>query len=97
MSDSGLVALLSDLAAGKGTIPLSVSIKEDEEVQRLKAENEALRARILTQQSELERVSYRFRCESILNNSLVDVCRAHGIQLDQAFFARPYSEEKQSL
>lgn len=87
-----LSSLLSDLAAGKGAIPLSVSLKEDEEVKRLKEENEALQSRISGLQAELNRTQYYFRCESVLNNQLVDLCRENGIKLDSAFFARPYSE-----
>lgn len=87
-----LSSLLSDLAAGKGAIPLSVSLKEDEEVQRLREEISVLQARNSTLQIELDRAQYLFRCESILNNQLVDLCRQHGIKLDSAFFARPYSE-----
>lgn len=88
-----LSSLLSDLAAGKGAIPLSVSIKEDEEVKRLKEENEALQSRLNGLQAELDRAQYLFRCESILNNQLVDLCRERGIKLDSAFFQRPYSSE----
>ncbi len=87
-----LSSLLSDLAAGKGAIPLSVSLKEDEEVQRLREEISVLQARNSTLQIELDRAQYLFRCESILNNQLVDLCRQHGIKLDSSFFARPYSE-----
>ena len=87
-----LSSLLSDLAAGKGAIPLSISVKEDEEVQRLREEVSELQARNSTLQIELDRAQYLFRCESILNNQLVDLCRERGIKLDSAFFARPYSE-----
>lgn len=87
-----LSSLLSDLAAGKGAIPLSISLKEDDEVKRLREENAALQSQINGLQAELDRVVYRFRCESILNNQLVDLCRERGIKLDSAFFARPYSE-----
>lgn len=87
-----LSSLLTDLAAGKGAIPLSISLKEDEEVKRLKEENEALQSRLNGLQAELNRAQYYFRCESVLNNQLVDLCRQHGIKLDSAFFARPYSE-----
>lgn len=87
-----LSSLLSDLAAGKGAIPLSISLKEDEEVKRLKEENTALQSQIIGLQAEVNRAQYLFRCESVLNNQLVDLCRQHGIILDSAFFARPYSE-----
>lgn len=87
-----LSSLLSDLAAGKGAIPLSISLKEDEEVKRLKEENMALQSRINGLQAELNRAEYLFRCESVLNNQLIDLCRENGIILDSSFFARPYSE-----
>lgn len=87
-----LSSLLAECLAGKGAIPLSISVKEDEEVQRLREEVSALQARNSALQSELDRAQYLFRCESILNNSLVDLCRKHGIELNAAFFQRPYSD-----
>lgn len=86
-----LSSLLSDLlAAGKGAIPLSISLKEDEEVQRLREEISVLQARNSTLQSELDRAQYLYRCESILNNKLVDTLRSNGIQLGAEYFQRPF-------
>lgn len=87
-----LSSLLAECLAGKGAIPLSISLKEDEEIKRLKAENEALQSRVDTLQAELNRAQYLFRCESMVNNQLVDLCRDHGIKIDSAFFQRPYSD-----
>ena len=87
-----LSSLLAECLAGKGAIPLSISLKEDEEIQRLKAENESLQSRVDILQSELNRAQYLFRCESMVNNQLVDLCRDHGIKIDSAFFQRPYSD-----
>lgn len=86
-----LSSLLSDvLTAGKGAIPLSISLKEDEEVQRLREEISDLQARNSTLQDELDRAQYLFRCESILNNKLVDLLRENGIALGSEFFQRPF-------
>lgn len=93
MISSDIPVILSSLVEkGGGAIPLSISIKEDEEVQRLKAENEQLLSRIHQLQQQVNRTEYLFRCESTLNNNLVDLCRQHGIKIDKAFFNRPYSE-----
>lgn len=91
-SPDTLSSLLAECLAGKGAIPLSISVKEDEEVQRLREEVSELQARNCTLQIDLDRAQYLFRCESILNNQLVDLCRQHGIKLDSAFFQRPYSD-----
>lgn len=86
-----LSSLLSDLlAAGKGAIPLSISLKEDEEVQRLKEEVSTLTAQLNGKQAELDRAEYLFRCESVLNNKLVDIVRENGIALGPEFFQRPF-------
>lgn len=86
-----LSSLLSDiLTAGKGAIPLSISLKEDEEVQRLREQVSALAAQLNAKQTELDRVEYLFRCESVLNNKLVDIVRENGISLGPEFFQRPF-------
>lgn len=86
-----LLSLLSEaLTAGKGAIPLSISLKEDEEVQRLKEQVSTLTAQLNGKQAELDRAEYLFRCESILNNKLVDLIRENGISLGPEFFQRPF-------
>lgn len=86
-----LSSLLSDvLSAGKGAIPLSISLKEDEEVQRLRQEVSELQEQLKASQAELDRAQYLFRCESVINNKLVDLLRENGIALDAGFFQRPY-------
>lgn len=92
MSDAVLSSFISSLLKGEGSIPLSISLKEDEEVKRLREENEQLLSRINQLQQQINRTEYLFRCESTLNNNLVDLCRQHGIKIDKAFFNRPYSE-----
>lgn len=86
-----LSSLLSDvLSAGKGAIPLSISLKEDEEVQRLRQEVSDLQAKLNGTQAELDRAQYLYRCESVLNNKLVDLLRENGIALGSEFFQRPF-------
>lgn len=87
-----LSLLISHLASGERVIPLSVSLKDDEEVRQLRTQVAELTDRLSVLQHELDRAQYLFRCESILNNQLVDLLREKGIKIGPEFFARPYSE-----
>lgn len=89
-SDQISSLLNSLLSAGKGSIPLSISLKEDEEVQMLRQQVSALEEQLNAKQVELDRTEYLFKCESILNNKLVDLIRDNGISLGSDFFKRPY-------
>lgn len=87
------VALLSRVVADKQSIPLSISIKDDNEVIALKEEISALQSKIDSLKVTLNRTEYLYKCESFLNNRLVDLCRSNGITLGADFFVRPYEEE----
>lgn len=49
-----------------------------------------LEAQLNAKQAELDRAEYLFKCESILNNKLVDLIRENGVSLGPDFFKRPY-------
>lgn len=89
-SDQLSSLLNSLLSTGKGAIPLSISLKEDEEVQRLKSEIEVLEERCAVLAKDKDRAEYLYRCESVLNNKLVDTIRENGIELSPEFFIRPF-------
>lgn len=59
-------------------------------MQRLRNENLELQERLNSLQTELDRAQYLFRCESVLNNKLVDLIRENGIALGPEVFQRPY-------
>lgn len=89
-SSSDLLALLSSLlAAGEG-IPLQVTVKTDDEVLRLRQEVADLRVDLDKLQQDFTRVEYHYRCESVINTELVDLCRKHGIKIRPSLFKRPY-------
>lgn len=78
--------LNSLLSAGKGSIPLSISLKDDNEVIALKeriaaleAENEALR-------TEKNRVEFSSRCFYAQNQEMFDLLRDHGIKYKKSMF-----------
>ena len=53
------------------------------EVARLKAEGEAAKA-------AYNHLEYQFRCESVINQELVDLCRENGVNFRPALNARPW-------
>ena len=87
-----LLTLLSQLLLeGEGAIPIRVSLRSDDEIIALRSQVVALSESMEKLQRDFDRVEYRFRCESVLNNDLVDLCREHGIKIEPSFFKRPYS------
>lgn len=88
-----LLSLLSQLLLeGEGAIPIRVSLRSDEEIIALRNQVAMLSESVQRLQRDVDRAEYHFRCESVLNNALVDLCREHGIKIEPSFFKRPYSD-----
>ena len=69
---------------------LHITLSPSEELLALRRENEDLRQELDRLRSDFKRNEYRFACESILNNKLIDLCRESGIEVPKTFFNRPY-------
>lgn len=50
----------------------------------LREELKAVRSELDSLRVEYNRAEYRFRCESVINNRLIDLCRENGLRVDPA-------------
>lgn len=71
-------------------IEVHVVLKTDDEIIRLRAEKAALEARLAEMTAMRDRAEYQFRCECVVNQQLVDLCRASGVKFRPALKDRPW-------
>lgn len=82
---------LSCLIGGAGGRPLEVNvhITPSDEVQELRARAADLQERLDSLQADYNRIEYYYRCESLVNMELIDLCRKHGVEVRPSIFHRP--------
>ena len=82
---------LSCLIGGAGGRPLEVNvhITPSDEVQKLRDSVADLQKRLESLQADYNRVEYYYRCESLVNMELIDLCRKHGVEVRPSIFQRP--------
>lgn len=73
-----------------GGLPVHVRVSPDDEVLSLREQVQSLTEALSGLRKEYTRAEYLYRCETVINSRLVDVCRSHGIKLEASFFSRPY-------
>lgn len=73
-----------------GGLPVHVRVSPDDEVLSLRQQVQTLTESLAALRRDFTHTEYLYRCETVINNRLVDVCRAHGIKLEASFFSRPY-------
>lgn len=82
---------LSCLIGGAGGRPLEVNvhITPSDEVQELRTRLADLQKRVDSLQADYNRVEYYYRCESLVNMELIDLCRKHGVEVRTSMLHRP--------
>lgn len=75
----------------KSPLCVRVILTTSDEVQALRAQVAQLKADLAALQSSFERAEYLYRCETLINCQLVDLCKAEGIVIPRRLFNRPDS------
>lgn len=88
LSSEDKYALLS-LIREEG-IRLDITLTNSDEVMQLRARVAELEAALDQTRTELHRVEYLFRCETLINTSLHDLCKTHHVKVPKRLFDRPY-------
>lgn len=71
-------------------LEIHVRVSPDDEVLALRARVAELEAKAAEAEEERRRVEYMYRCETLINTELVDLCRAHKVPFREALKARPW-------
>ena len=93
--DRDFLSALSRLldGVGEGSFRLHVSLEEAPVVRQLRSQVSDLQAEVDRLQSELNRLEYLYRCETLVNCELTDLCRAHKIKVRPSMAARPRKDD----
>jgi len=78
---------------GQGGAPLrlEVSVTPSDEVQRLRQDAADLRRQLDDLQARYNRVEYLYRCETLINFQLADLCKENGVKVPRRLYDRPDS------
>ena len=72
---------------------LTIYLEDARRVRELEAQLAALERENARLAEELRVVSFRYRCETVVNLELQDLCRAHGVAYRPSLAARPWEAE----
>lgn len=87
-------AVNSQFTKGEGTMEeLKIYLEDSGRVKDLEARVAGLEGENASLIAEVRRLEFKFRCESIVNAELVDLCRAEGVDIRPALKRRPWEEE----
>lgn len=70
-----------------------VRLTPSDEVLELRERARKLEQELSKLQEDFKRVEYYYRCESLVNMELLDLCKAHGVKVRASMFQRPKLEE----
>lgn len=71
-------------------IEIHVRLSPDDEVLALRAKVAELEGKLEAERQRANTAEFRHRCESIINQELVDLCHKHGIKYRSALENRPW-------
>lgn len=71
-------------------LEVRVILRTDDEILALRARVAALEAELADMSAQRDRLEYMYRCESIINQELVDLCRASGVNYRPSLEGRPW-------
>ena len=71
-------------------LEIHVRVSPDDEVRGLRARVAELEAQLEREKTRANEAEFRHRCESIINQELVDLCRAHKVPFREALKRRPW-------
>ena len=72
-------------------LEIHVRVSPDDEVLALRARVAELEAEAAQRDRAYKDLEFRFRCETLINTELVDLCKAHKVPFREALKARPWS------
>lgn len=92
MSDGALHSCPCPLHVGGQGTPFKVEVvlTTADEVVSLRQQLADAQVLIDDLRAQLNRAEYLFRCETVINGRLTDLCRAQRVQLPRSLFDRPY-------
>ena len=70
-------------------IEIHVRLSPDDEVLALRARVAELEAQAEAARAERDRLEYKYRCESLINTELIDLCKREGVPFREALTRRP--------
>lgn len=76
---------------GGTPLKLEVSVTPSDEVQALRSQVQALKQDLSDLQTRYNRTEYLYRCETLVNLQLMDLCKQHDISIPHRLFQRPDS------
>ena len=71
-------------------IEIHVRLSPDDEVLALRARVAELEAQAEAARAERDRLEYKYRCESLINTELIDLCKREGVPFREALTRRPW-------
>lgn len=76
--------------SGMEPIEIHVRLSPDDEVLALRARVAELEAQAEAARAERDRLEYKYRCESLINTELIDLCKREGVPFREALTRRPW-------
>lgn len=77
--------------SGQGEpIKLDITLTTSDEVMALRQQVSDLTSQLQDLRAQLNRAEYLFRCETIINTRLADLCRAQRVAVPKSLYDRPY-------
>lgn len=85
--------LAPQLLTALGGLPLKVdvTVTPSDEVQALRKQVSDLTLQLSDLQAKYNRVEFLYRCETLVNARLVDMCHDKGIKVPPSLYSRPDS------
>lgn len=69
---------------------LDVTLTTSDEVLALRQQASELASQVQELRAQLNRAEYLYRCETVINTRLVDLCRSQGVAVPKQLYERPY-------
>lgn len=89
MTPCPLSVVLAGAGAGDRPLELSVRLTMSDEVIQLRQQVETLQGELIKLKESNKHTEYLYRCETVINLRLTDICRENDIMLPPSFFERP--------
>lgn len=71
---------------------MTIYLEDGRRVKALEAKIAALEAETASLREENRVLGFRYRCESVVNMELLDLCREHGVKCRPSLGKRPWEE-----
>lgn len=71
---------------------MTIYLEDGRRVKALEAQVAALEAEAAALREEKRVLEFRYRCESVVNMELLDLCREHGVKYRPSLVDRPWGD-----